>query len=276
MLQKPLTVALLLVAVCACSQTPPKGSGAVEHVPLAAFVEGLKTVNVTINGQKMNMIFDTGAGMVVLTSDAAARAGCRIYDDATGYRSDGRRLDLKICSSILVQIGSASARIPSAIVGDYFGDPSPVDGMMSLQALADVPFELDLARNEIILHPGADGADVSRQGHWQSVSVQLERQVAGLALDMFLGLQVDGNNLWVEFDTGSSEPLMLRPSAATALGLSGKDGTIEVSLSDEVKLPVHAALREQMIYDGLLGAPDISKYRWLIDLRDHRAWISVN
>lgn len=52
----------------------------------------LRTVEVTVNGHESPFIFDTGAGMTVVTPEEARYAGCTPFGQVTGFRADGGKV----------------------------------------------------------------------------------------------------------------------------------------------------------------------------------------
>jgi hypothetical protein len=246
------------------------------RVDLREFVEGLKTATVNVNGESLNMIFDTGAGVTVLTPQAAARVGCSVFAEETGFRMDGKRLDVPVCGPVNVELGAAHATVQRAAVGAFFGEPPPVDGMISLHALEHVPFELHLDRHEILLHTAPLDPARLRSAGWKEVVIREGREAGGDSFDVYLGVGPNDRRLWMEFDSGSTEATLLRPSAARTLGVRDGKGSALLGFADDVSVSADVEVREDLIYDGVIGGPEISKHGWLFDLAHMRAWVRSN
>lgn len=266
-------LSLSILCVACSGGAPARKDAAITKVELREFTEGLKTVTVNVNGQPLNMIFDTGAGITVLTPQAAARVGCSVFAEETGFRMDGMRLDLKVCGPINVAIGSEHTTLARAAVGAFFGEPPPVDGMISLHALEHAPFEMRLDRHELLIHDAPVDPDQLREAGWKEVVIRPGREAGGDSFEIFLGVGPDDRRLWMELDSGSTELTLLRPSAAATLGVHGGKGNASLRLADNVSLAADVEVREKLIYDGLIGGPEISKEAWLFDLSHMRAWV---
>ncbi len=98
---KQLVTALLLSffgAVCA-----EAARAEAVTIPLQSYVDGLYTVQLTVNGQTGTFLFDTGEGLSVLSPDFATRVHCEPWGQITGFRFSGDRLDAPHCDQLTFQ-----------------------------------------------------------------------------------------------------------------------------------------------------------------------------
>jgi Aspartyl protease len=259
-----------ILFLTACSAHNLRDGSSVEVLKLERFSGALKLVKVSVNNHPLNLIFDTGAGINVLSTKAAETVGCTIFGEDTGFGYDGTQQNFPKCGPIDVQLGSAHTRT-TAIVGDFFGDALPVDGMISLNALRFVPFELDLRKDELILHTIESARQTTDAMEWKSIPIQIGAQAGGDELDLFIGIEASAHNLWFEFDTGSTQPLLLRQSSARLLSVTTDTPAVFLPFATEVATKFE--VRDNLIYDGLLGGSEISKRRWLFDLHNAKGWV---
>jgi hypothetical protein len=188
-----------LVACAISNVTPEKVSGA-ESIPLTEFVEGLKTVKVVVNGRPLKMIFDTGAGVTVLTPQAANRVGCEIFSEGTGFRSDGTRLDLHTCGPVDVAVGSVATSISAAVGASSESCLLSTDDLAHALERA-IRNEFGRQRDPFAYNESA--SDVARAEGWKELPLRLGREFGGGALDL-CRVSVGCTNR-LEFDSGSSD-----------------------------------------------------------------------
>lgn len=262
-------------AVAVGAQPYPRHARPVE-VALRPYIATLRTLDVTLGGETLPFLLDTGGGFTVLTPEVARSAGCTPFGRVTAFRSSGERIDLPRCGPVRLTIGSATITSDAAVLDVMrLLDGAPrVGGILSLQTLERGAFTLDLAANRLVLETPRSLA--ARTAAMRPIAVRLSRQGGGAALDLFVEVSSPGGPLWLELDSGNAGPVLLSPHALTQLGqpVTGA-GTSRVTL--EVRglgpMPIDAAAKD-LIYDGLLNAAFLESIVLSVDLPSARAWAS--
>jgi hypothetical protein len=149
-------------------------------------------------------------------------------------------------------------------------------GLIALSSFPDSLVSLDLGAGKVHVSSASLPIDGSSP-------MKLVRQASGFAVGAMVPVEVGDRTLWLELDSGSSEPLLLAPHAARALGVPVAESAeaggaapkpappTEVSIALPGVGPVRVPARvQEMIYDGNIGAPLITRYRWHLDLANAR------
>lgn len=274
--------AMIMACVLAALASGPvrAQSRAEREIPLADYLGILHTVEATVAGQTGTFLFDTGGGVSVLSVEFAQRVGCTPWGNLSGFRLSGERLDLKRCDDVVFDLGDGvSLASPAAGVFDLktlLPPEGPVDGILSLDVFAGQPFTLDLAAGRIILEtPGSLAARVDGA---VEVPVHFARQASGYSLTVLALVETDAGDLWMQLDSGAVPPLLLAPHAAAALGVPEDRRPAEplrMGLgAGERRATVEAApiVRPDMIIDGNIGEPTMSRMQLTFDLANGRLW----
>ena len=65
-------------------------------IPLATYLGALPSLQVSIGGQQLTFLLDTGGGLTMLTPETAKALGCKSWGRLTGFRMRGDRLDTRV------------------------------------------------------------------------------------------------------------------------------------------------------------------------------------
>jgi hypothetical protein len=159
---------------------------------------------IQLGGRHLPFILDFGAGITVVSQQLCDTLACPRAGRMAGFRHTGEVLELSLVSLPALELGPIGRTQLLAAVMDLtaFQQVTPVAGVLSLQLLEHVPFELDLRNRRLILNPApsARNAENTSQAH-----VALIRQhPATLEIDVpiFLAGQRIG---WARLDTGSPQ-----------------------------------------------------------------------
>jgi hypothetical protein len=121
-----------------------------------------------------------------------------------GFRHTGEVLELSLVSLPALELGPIGrTQLPAAVMDlTAFQQVTPVAGVLSLQLLEHVPFELDLRNRRLILNPApsARNAENSSQAHGALI-----RQHP-VTLEIYVPIFLAGQRLgWAQLDTGSPQ-----------------------------------------------------------------------
>ena len=98
------------------------------------------------DGRKVEatMIFDTGAGSLVLHQDVADRLGINTFTRATGRGVGGIEIDARIGRLHSVQVGPYEKQNLRVAIVEYQGPPDdPYDGLLGMNFLKGLKYEID-------------------------------------------------------------------------------------------------------------------------------------
>lgn len=272
-----LIVGALLAAGCAAARPDASTASAPERpqvVALEPYVAGLRTIKLNVDGHDETMIFDTAGGFTLLTPEVAARAGCRPFGRLTGFRSDGTAVHLQRCAARTLELGGWRSEREVGVFDlmALLGGAPPVGGLVGLDLFEGRAITIDFGGGELILEtPESLRARVRGAA---KLRVRVARQAGGAALDLFVAVDAPRGPLWLEWDAGNTQPVLLSPHALAQLG---------VELSPEVARPLTLpvaglgpvtldAIERATVYDGLLNTKFFLDYVFTLDLARYELW----
>lgn len=256
----------------------PEGNGASPVVlTLSPYVGRLRTVTVTVNGEPLTLLFDTGGGQTLVTPLVAQRVGCRDDGVSTGFRMSGERVRFRQCGRAELALGDVTRELPSLAVFDLNAmlpaELPHLDGLLALDALAEIPFTLELGANRLTLESASSLR--ARIADAASVDMRVATGVDGGSAIVFLSARApSGQNLWLELDSGNLATVLLAEHVRVDADNSAvAAGDVRLTLGTIATAPLAYEKRE-LILDGALNAEFLERYAVTIDLRNRRAWIA--
>ncbi len=248
------------------------------ELPLADYMGLLKTTMVEVDGKRMPFLFDTAGGFTAITPQLAGALGLSRFGCVTGFNKNGRRHDLPRCGRLELKVADLILR-PEAVILDLEAllppDWPELGGILSLHSFQTQVLTLQLAENRVFVESQEQIAD--RTEAMVPLAARLARQAGGASLDLFLGVDSPGGQLWLEADTGNTGPVLLAPHALIQLGAADADtasdwkGQLDLTLPSLGSLRVEAEAME-LIYDGLLNLATLARLELCLDLPGARAW----
>lgn len=238
-------------------------------IELERYQERLWQVRVDVAGRPCRFLFDVGAGITSLDARVADELGLREVGRVAAFRMTGSRLELGVLPR--THLALAGRSLGSRPLGrtDFSrilppGWP-PVDGILALDALVDVPFTVDFARDTMTLGPPLDTSGL------RPLTVRPYRQVPSLSLVILVAVECPAEDLWFELDNSNVGPIVIAPKAAARLGIprttEPRMREIRVRGLGPISCPV---LVRDLIYDGNLGNLFASPRRFAFDLAADR------
>jgi hypothetical protein len=236
----------------------------------------LRTVSVKIGTDSFAFLFDTGGGWTLLSPELAQKLSCNAVGRSVGHRMSGERLDVPICSGqTTLSVDGFTARPAATGVFDLMkllpSDWPALHGVISLSTFADRAITLDLARNQLIIESPSTLA--RRTAGMTALKARLATGDDGAALVLFVATQAANGELWLEFDSGNLDDLLLSPHAMQVLaGRAVTDtATVPLKLTGGAAATVRGRVRP-LIYDGVLNAGFIEQHVFTMDLASGRVW----
>jgi len=261
-------LSLLIPASNGTAQTP-------QVIKLERFRKALWKVNVTVKGKTGDFLFDTGGGITLLGTEFSKGIECTFWGRFTGYNMFGKQGGGQYCSD--VQLSSRGVDLVPVNVGRmsfdgmFPGDKAP-DGLLSLDSFDGKVITIDQKAATITLE--TEKSLKKRIRNMKEFPMRLARECSGRCLSAFLGVKTPSGMTWLNIDTGAGGVSIFSKEYAPLFGLGPEEKGQEVSfaLDDNIKITGPAMVTD-MIMDGNLGQPFLSKYVMTLDLKNGRIWL---
>ena len=261
--------------LCGCASAPTVAPAVV--LELSPYVGRLLTIDVALGGITLQMLFDTGAGLTLVTPAAADRLGCQPAGRTVGWRMSGERVDFPLCDGMELALGSSRHQLPAYGIIDLDSvlpaGPPRLDGVLGIDAFREGCLLLELGARRLQVSDAP--CDASVGAGWTDVPMRVATGVDGATAVLFLGVSAArGRTLWLELDSGNLDSVLLSPDAAAALELptDAQDATVSLVLGTLATAPLPVATRD-LIHEGALNAEFLERHDVRIDLGSRRAWL---
>ncbi len=247
-------------------------------VPLGRYEDALLTVEANVEGTVSTFLFDTGAGVTLLSWQEAKRHRLTPFGRLTGHRMTGERVDMQRCDGVRLEIGGypfchdtvgildLDALLPPDV-------PRPA-GAVALNTFASQPITIDLADDTLFMETGESLSQ--RVANMKRLEMRIARPLHGIGLDVFVGLEAGSALFWLELDTANAGPAVVAPHLAEIMGWrrSGGEGVFrrELRLAGYGEVSTDVVVKD-IIYDGNLGTSFLQGRCVSIDLRRARLWL---
>jgi hypothetical protein len=267
-----ITFVLMSPVVCAAGKAAEKP----QVIKLERFRKALWKVHVTVKGKPGDFLLDTGGGLTLLTEEFSRGLDCKFWGRTTGYNMFGKRGDGPHCDGVQIVAGDV-ALTPVSVgkidFGDQFaGDKTP-DGLLSLDAFDGKAITLDQEAGTVTVE--TPGSLAKRTKAMRELPLRLARDCSARCLNAFVGVPVAEGMTWLILDSGAGGVSLISRDHAKLFGLDpeGKEQRLryEVAPGVPVDSPV---LVKDMIMDGNLGQPFMSRYVITFDLARGRLWLA--
>jgi hypothetical protein len=250
-------------------------------------------VKAKINGVEGNFIFDTGAGLHVLSKKFFAKVAHQVRDSSfyTGFRHTGERMSGMTYLLNTADLGDLHQQDPWVAVYAPF-DEMGFDGLISCKLIEHQAVTFDLENKQMQLA----NSQTPKKLNTKTIPLLLHEDRERL-LDIFITIQVDRKHKAImEFDTGSGySPFLLHTRFMQYAGIDTTSleirnnstgyGTMEKSYFDKTKkLHTHIpnvtaggfpniVYKPGLIYDGLAGHLLLESPRWTIDIPNRKLYV---
>lgn len=276
-MKKSLIQFFIVSVIFICGFTPEESTlPGPQSVRLDRFRKALWKVNVNIQGKTGDFLLDTGGGITLLSEDFSKDLDCRFWGRTTGYNMFGDRGDGPHCDSISIYAGDVKLSPVSAGIidfGDRFpGDKAP-DGLLSLDAFDGKAFTLDQKSGAIIIE--TPRSLKKRTKKMEEFPLRVSRECSGRCLGIFMGVRTPEGMTWLSLDSGAGGVSLISKEYASAFGLNPeiKEQHLKFDLTENISIDSPVMVTD-MIMDGNLGQPFMSKYIITVDLVNNRLWIA--
>jgi Aspartyl protease len=236
----------------------------------------LRTVTVKVGSETGTFLLDTASGISLVSPDFAKKVGCEPWGRLTGFQMFGRRLDTPQCSDLSFEAAGLTLRAPTVAVLDFSPflekGSTPLDGVLALDVFAGQALTLDLGNERLIVETPESLA--ARTQTMREGQARLSREMQGAALSVFTAVRTPKGLAWFELDSGNGGTLLMSQHIAPVLGVESKGEQPQPARFELVGgVPVEGNFHvPDMIIDGNLGMPFLSKWLVTLDLARSRVW----
>ena len=267
-----ISVMLLPSLVSAAGKT----AGKPQVIRLVRFRKALWKVHVTVKGKPGDFLFDTGGGVTLMTEEFSRGIDCKFWGRNTGYNMFGKRKDGPHCDGVEIRAGGV-ALTPVSIgkidFGDQFpGDKSP-EGLLSLDAFDGKAITLDQRAATLTVETPASLA--RRIKGMKELPARIARECSARCLSVFLGVPTKEGMTWLILDSGAGGVSLISKDHAELFGLDPEAKEQRLKYEAAPGTPIDSpVLVTDMIMDGNLGQPFMSRYVITFDLAHGRLWLA--
>lgn len=175
-------------------------------IPMTITDGGHTLIKATINGVEGNFIFDTGAGLTLLTQKFASKVkGIQKQDGQyTAFRATGEKLAIDLFTVPSLTVGPLTQKNTTAAILD--ANLGGIDGLISLMTFRTQPCTVDYAASTLIFENAVSLK--KKQATGTVIPLQLE-DGRGIVLDIFTYLRVN-DKLTLQFlvDSGAGKNVL--------------------------------------------------------------------
>lgn len=230
-----------------------------------------------VAGKKGLYLFDTGAGLTLVSNASLARTGCKPWGRVTGYNMMGNRGDGPHCEGIAMTVGGVRLEPPMLgpiEMGALNPKDAELDGIIGLNLFEGRTVTIDFAAGTLTLESEASRAQ--RIATMRPLRVRLKREADGRALAVAAAVPTAKGTLWMELDSGNGGTVLVSKPVAELVGMDPKleaKQPADFAVIDGVRATTADAFTPDMIMDGNLGMPFLRNWVVTLDLDRGRAWI---
>ena len=247
-----------------------------DTIHLYPYIENIKTVEVFIEGEKYDFLFDTGGAETIISPEVATALNKKIYGSVTGYRMSGEMIKAQKADSISLTIGTTKIHHQTVGVWDLMSilpkDFARVDGVISLKSFEGTILTIELSKKLIVIENKASAKKAIIEK--SLLTTKFANGLDGSELNIFVGIPKANNLYWFLFDSGNSGPFLVSNESAEVWKVQ-KDSYESNPESEFVlgkqTLRIKPFVRD-IIYDGAFNFDAISRYVFTIDFKNKEVW----
>lgn len=266
---------VLFLVLSSCSSIEYFSNEKPQMIKLERFRKALWKVHVNISGKPGDFLFDTGGGITLLSDSFSRNISCEFWGRTTGYNMFGDRGDGPHCDNIQIYTGNVvltPSNIGKINFGDQFaGDKTP-DGILSLDAFDGKIITIDQSVGALTIE--TRHSLKKRIKKMKEFPIRVSRECSGRCLSVFMGVNTSKGMTWLLLDSGAGGVSLIAKDYADAFGLNpnDKEQWLNYNINPEISVNSPVIITD-MIMDGNLGQPFMSKYIITLDLVNSRGWL---
>lgn len=276
MLRKVTLILVLVILSPVLVYAASKSDDKPQVIKLQRFRKALWKVHVTVKGKPGDFLLDTGGGNTLLTDAFAKGIDCKFWGRTTGYNMFGKRNDGPHCDNVQIladDVALTPVNIGTIDFGDQFpGDKSP-DGLLSLDAFDGKAFTLDQKAGTLTIETPKSLAKRTKVA--TELPFRVSRECSARCLSVFLGVPTAEGMTWLILDSGAGGVSLISKDHAKLFGLDPNKKEQQLKFDAAPGVPIDSpVVLADMIMDGNLGQPFMSRYVITFDLAQGRLWLT--
>lgn len=276
MLRKVTLILVLVILSPVLVYAASKSDDKPQVIKLQRFRKALWKVHVTVKGKPGDFLLDTGGGNTLLTDAFAKGIDCKFWGRTTGYNMFGKRNDGPHCDNVQIladDVALTPVNIGTIDFGDQFpGDKSP-DGLLSLDAFDGKAFTLDQRAGTLTIETPKSLAKRTKVA--TELPFRVSRECSARCLSVFLGVPTAEGMTWLILDSGAGGVSLISKDHAKLFGLDPNKKEQQLKFDAAPGVPIDSpVVLADMIMDGNLGQPFMSRYVITFDLAQGRLWLT--
>ncbi|WP_335964840.1 retropepsin-like aspartic protease [Galbibacter sp. PAP.153] len=173
-MNKLILILLILISPLTYAQEKPKSQ---IKIPFTLTQGGHIVISAEVNGIKGNFIFDTGAGINLLTKDFADKITDLEKTDHfyTGHRATGEELQVDLWKSKSLKVEDFKIDNETFAVYDI---KFPLDGLISLTPLKNTPFTIDFENKTLNIESDTTLKEIKQQEDFEMpIEISNDREI---------------------------------------------------------------------------------------------------
>jgi hypothetical protein len=249
------------------------------EIPLKNYFRTLKSVKVEIGNKTYDFLFDSGAGITMVSPKIAKEHNSSVYGNYAGFRMSGEKVEMKLCDSLVLKIGGIDFNHSCVGVFDIMSllpkELERIDGVISMKTFEDHEITLSLSDNRITVE--TENSFKTKIKNMHLIPSRFANGVTGSELNMLIGINAYHHIWWFLFDSGNIARTKISGSIANEWGLSSRDNEITdigdftfVIAGDSITT---STVIDNIIYDGALSYDFIQRSEFAISFKDKKTWI---
>jgi len=272
-----LTALAATLAACVSAPAQPNAEQPIS-IALTPLRERLRTVDVSAGAASGTFLFDSAGGVTMVSPGFARRANCAPAGRGVGFRMNGERLDTPLCRGLTLDIGGQSwtpRQVGVLDLAPYLapGQTAP-DGNLALDAFEGRAVTIDVAHNALVVETPASLA--VRIAGASELPMRLSRESQGASLSANIGVPTPDGLVWFELDSGNGGTVLVSKHLAATFHLNADaqgPQPLELDIAPGIHFSTDRAFTPDLILDGNLGMPFLSRFVVTLDLAHERAWV---
>lgn len=249
------------------------------EIPLEKYFKSLKSVNVEINNKSYKFIFDTGAGITMVSPEIIKEINKTAYGKNIGFRMSGEKVEMKLCDSLYINIKGINFYHSYIGVFDMMSllpkEFERIDGIISLKTFENNKITLNLRENKLIVE--TEESFKEKTSNMKLIPSRFANGPTGSELDILIGIKAHSQLWWFLFDSGNIAKTKISKNIALDWDLLYQEhkiteiGNYKFEIAgDSITAP---AIIDNIIYDGVLSYDFIQQSEFSISLVEEKIWI---
>lgn len=242
------------------------------EIVLENYFRNLKSIKVTIDNKEYNFLFDTGAGITIVSPKILEIINKKQHGRSVGYRMNGERVEMMLCDSIQISIGGKTFLHPTVGVFDVMTllpkDFKPLDGVISLKTFENSLISLQLNKDKIIIETKKSFRKKVKKAY--RLSSKFANGLTGQELNIFLAIQQNDKPFWFLLDSGNIAATIISDSASKSFYTPNKKNGFQSGLKLGNEIIISNTIIKDIIYDGALSFEFIKQSEFLISFPEKK------